>query len=819
MNIEKLLLRGSLRGPLPVPLPALPRPKIISKPRSGHYAKPNRSVIRSNSMDITESEKSCRSKIALSNKFHACSLDELDSSSVVEVGSLASGKSSEHSLVDALVDIPSRSINTLQSSGFDRLGGKNNVDEYRLRAQQYSISTPALYSIETTDKTSESSTSSSSGCEIPEPDYARPNIFTEFNDVNSSDQKSLHLSSHSLGRSGKKACAPKSPAFSFIPRISVNKRNLSWQSTDDMYNIDQESNNIDNQSRKSENENLKGYTNTIYNSSEPFTKYVTISDSNFNKFNIGRHLDNRITYFESNPLPVIEENDRLSNDEYVAVLKSKLPQDLGMQKPAVPTTPKPKVINISKSTAVKPPRYSVLQKQMQNNEISSLQTSITNCDVRKYNTSNCEDMNRLEKALTSILDNDSRDGREYYVKCVSKNKNNINSSKTQGQYELAHQEVLENSDQLLDRIPSGEIRRNKIVLRVPSFRTAGCQTDSFKPVRRRASCAQTNLSVAPRKNEASSTNYRTISCGTSRWPPLNEKLSPALPETSSSSGYSSPEVSSKDPSPNHSGPPSPAAKTATQVERPRRTRSNVTVIEINKSENTTLISTYAAPPRPPKPIRFRHSAAGDLGNGFGEFRPVQRKPKLVSTYKDLFGFSTISENIITLTEAVNPVIVHTPGLHRTNKVSSNRSISFTNSDSTNIAPRIIDMYPKKIKEYEEQISRAEVFAEDGRTSVLPRLRGSHSTSDESTQQIKSGQRRSVSPNSATEKVSDSSHQNHWSEDLDWSVGQRWREEREKELAERWSNDTGGRATAAYLASLELLASHYRHQAMINAKVN
>jgi len=54
--------------------------------------------------------------------------------------------------------------------------------------------------------------------------------------------------------------------------------------------------------------------------------------------------------------------------------------------------------------------------------------------------------------------------------------------------------------------------------------------------------------------------------------------------------------------------------------------------------------------------------------------------------------------------------------------------------------------------------------------------------------------------------------------VDFDLGQRWREEREKELAKRWADDTEGRATAAYLASLELLASHYRHQALANAKV-
>ena len=51
----------------------------------------------------------------------------------------------------------------------------------------------------------------------------------------------------------------------------------------------------------------------------------------------------------------------------------------------------------------------------------------------------------------------------------------------------------------------------------------------------------------------------------------------------------------------------------------------------------------------------------------------------------------------------------------------------------------------------------------------------------------------------------------------WSSWQ-WKKEREKELLDQWPNDSGARETAAYLASLELLASHYRHQALLKAKV-
>ncbi|KAF2350539.1 hypothetical protein FHG87_018702 [Trinorchestia longiramus] len=273
----------------------------------------------------------------------------------------------------------------------------------------------------------------------------------------------------------------------------------------------------------------------------------------------------------------------------------------------------------------------------------------------------------------------------------------------------------------------------------------------------------------------------------------------------SSFGNSSPEVSSKEPSPQHSGPPSPSDKVFLKSDRPWQSKSNVTVIEINKSENTTLISTISAPPKPPKAVRLRHSAAADF-SGNNSVQTMHRRAKLTTPYNDMFGLSALQENIFILTEAVNLFIVPPPRyLSSGPQIMSSDSVHRSKSVDR-CTPRIIDEYPKRHTESDESLSTAEVFA-DGRTSVLARERGSGPG------QLKHSQR----SRSSSENSCDGPGSNRWTDELDWEVGNRWREEREKELVSKLSNNTGGRATAAYLASLELSASHYRHQALLNAK--
>lgn len=811
LNIEKIL-NGSSSRSYPLPLPPLPRPKLIVPP-PGQYSNPSKRVMRSNSLQVTKAERA-EAEATLSNKFQACSLDEMESSSVLELGSLASRKSSEPSLVDALVDIPSKAICANNCNDYSRPVSRDNNEssENESRARVYSIysfSSPTLNSIETLEKAS-SASSESSDCSLPEPDYASPRklylnnnqkIYNigppEFNpqvDAN----KDYSSSEYCFQSTFRKKFAPQAPR-TFLPRLTpvlTDSNTKSAVGVDFRYQ----------QSGQEPSSSKESYYSTYNSHSQESSHHnpsLNMNEKLTPKFSQMRYQESRLTHFESTPLPVIEENDRLSNEEYS--LQNDLKENveparpgavtpIPLVKPAVPTTPKPKVINLTKNGITKPPRYSVLQKKIMN-QTKKNETKISNENDKVLNTMFPRENMKPYREIENETNYENIRMREI----------GVGTMRTASQYEQAHREALGDSDQLLGRIPSGEIKRNKIVLRVPSFRTAGCQTESYKPIRRRASCAQTNLSVAPRNKTNTANGYMTIGVGAGRL--ANQVNRNSTQETSSSSsGYSSPEVSSKEPSPQHSGPPSPSEKSTLRSDKPRRSKSNVTVIEINKADNTTLISTLAAPPRPPKPIRMRHSAAADLSS-HNFALPMQRKPKMNSSINDLFGFSALTENIFTLTEAVNPVIVQPPR-HPSVRLPNARSITLSRSKSVGRGtPRIIDMYPKRMGEGDENVSRAEVFAEDGRTSVLPRLRGSlvgHFNSSDS--------------RSPSDSSGEGSGSNRWTDELDWEVGNRWREEREKELINKWSNDTGGRATAAYLASLELLASHYRHQALHNAKV-
>ena len=74
--------------PHPVSVPELPRPRLTtSHSTAAHYAKPARRIQRSNSFS---DHLLLGGAATLSRKFHACSLDDTDSTPVIEVGSLAS---------------------------------------------------------------------------------------------------------------------------------------------------------------------------------------------------------------------------------------------------------------------------------------------------------------------------------------------------------------------------------------------------------------------------------------------------------------------------------------------------------------------------------------------------------------------------------------------------------------------------------------------------------------------------------------------------------------------------------------------------------
>ncbi|XP_018018057.1 uncharacterized protein LOC108674604 isoform X2 [Hyalella azteca] len=817
LNIENIL-NGNYRKSYPVAMPALPRPKLII-PSIGQYSKPSKPVARSNSLQTTKSEMT-RNEFTLSHKFQGCSLDELDSSSVLEVGSLASGKSSEPSLVDALVDLPSKCVHACQQLSRPVSRDNNESSEAESRVKMYSVysfSSPTLNSMETLEKMSISSSSSDSPkANIPEPDYAKPrSLYYNQSLINytiHSPRFEYQVSDRSEYSSANNSFVPNvgqgistQESRSFLPRltsvrtesngnsaIGVNAENF-YAMNDKNYKYHEEPNELEANTYASPRQEITdNYNGFKYHKEKSTPKFTTPS----------RYHDIRVTHFDSTPLPVIEENDKLSTDESSSQTDPKdnyeparpgVVTPVPLIKPSVPTTPKPKTITITKNGITKPPRYSVLQKKIMNQKLNKNEEPETESKV-------------LNTART-YGKNYSTDGRSFNSSGTNYDRELQDTNKrSRSHYEVAHQEAIGESDQLLGRIPSGEIRRNKIVLRVPSFRTAGCQTETYKPIRRRASCAQTNLSVAPKNKSYASSGYMTIGVGAGRLVnSANRSASQPQLSSSSSSGYSSPEVSSKEPSPHHSGPPSPSEKTSLKTEKPRRSKSNVTVIEINKSENTTLISTVAAaPPRPPKPVRLRHSAAADFScQNF--ILPMQKRETYRTPVNEMFGFSAFSDNIFSLTEAVNPIIIQPPRHLRT---LNSRPQALNRSSSVGVGtPRIIDVHPKRLADNDEPVSRAEVFAEEGRTSVLPRDRG-----------LLAGQfNQRLRSRSPSESSSEGPSSNRWTDDLDWEIGTRWREEREKELVSKWSNDTGGRATAAYLASLELLASHYRHQALLNAK--
>lgn len=151
-------------------------------------------------------------------------------------------------------------------------------------------------------------------------------------------------------------------------------------------------------------------------------------------------------------------------------------------------------------------------------------------------------------------------------------------------YEIVHREIVADTKPLLDQIPTGEIQKNKIVLRVPSFKTTGCQTDVYRPMRRRASCSQGNVSITPRYLPSKDLHHIER-----RKHNLHRVLNVG---SSSSSGYSSPEGGSKNTSPVHSGPPSPCSSyetmTSEKLNKSTNDEPNITVIEVNKLENLSF---------------------------------------------------------------------------------------------------------------------------------------------------------------------------------------------------------------------------------------
>ncbi|XP_063888306.1 titin-like isoform X2 [Scylla paramamosain] len=470
-----------------------------------------------------------------------------------------------------------------------------------------------------------------------------------------------------------------------------------------------------------------------------------------------------------------------------------------------PKIPRPEI--------VKPPRPSVADKNLRAGGVGGGRPAPARC---RGVGEEAATLRRLEEVLTGILDR----GTAPPLRATRSEENLMESLRVAEQeartpkgilkngpakpsrYEQEHREALQDSRALLEQLPRGELQRHKIVLRVPSFRTAGCQTEASRPLRRRASCAQTGFSTAPRLRDAAAattatpappiTSSSSSSSRSSLTDRSRKKSSSVLESSSSSSGYSSPEVSSKAASPSHSGPPSPASSSVgvSDEEERRRRRSadtNVTVIEVNKSAGDPPPRRPALwqgldtvpPPRPPKPFRLRPlSDAGTLlGSPGGLLVPVPRRASQL--YEDVFGLAALTENVMLLTEAINPVLVHTRG-------SDAPGAPPPALQESPAAPRVVDVIPKAVN--------SKLW--DGRTIYAPRPRPALRTHSLSLPRPAPHPR--PPPPRLIRRVAEHAHDE--------------RDEKEEERV-----GVTPESTAAYLASLELLASHYRHQALANAK--
>ncbi|KAK4289905.1 hypothetical protein Pmani_037155 [Petrolisthes manimaculis] len=814
---------GRLRPPPPVTLPEPPGS------RSSHYARPNmQRVQRSNSLSgrlILTSNNS--TSATLSRKFHACSLDDLDAAQVIEVGMSREMSRSEQSLgttrQDAATDVGGVTV----TAGIHRSA---SVQERLLDGKT---------------------------------------VLTSFGPVNT----------HTVTRIPKPKCPapppPRKPNVNITPhpgstalnnpeenssRETVEKLHITDKLCDDGHltlDIDESREFIRRQEEENPEPRVHSGSNRRVSSLErhiplpvieenikntrkrpaPQPRTIirsqvdqdTTKDSPINKpsdTSVNRPSESAITPSH----PSISRSQDISTQVQTSDV-STTPQLQGISKPARPpdvfkpskparppdvsktTRPSevskpPRLVDISKPARpeiTKPPRPSVAEKALRladKNMTISRPQPVQKPARKTTNQTNSVNLQKLEEVLTNILDH----GAPAPLRATKSDENIMESLKAldtmmpnqdtkipksilkksqtkPSKYEVEHREAIEDSRALLDQLPRGELQRNKIVLRVPSFRTAGCQTESYRPVRRRASCAQTNLSVAPRYRDNNTNKTSRLPQGETRNKSVrrdNNQSNDVLEMSSSSSGYSSPEVSSKDPSPAHSGPPSPASSSVVvSDEEERRTDSNVTVIEINRSETLpSRVPMWQAfdpipPPRPPKPLRLRpmSDAATLMSSHGGLLVPVHRRASQLPLYEDVFGLAALSENVMLLTEAINPVLVHSTRQQEANQVPST-------------TPRVVDVIRKTIRP-----GTQDERTWDGRTSLLHHARPAVRTHSLSLP------RPSLTTRLAANHISSSGGK--------------------MEQEQQTNNES--ESTAAYLASLELLASHYRHQALANAK--
>ncbi|ROT79595.1 hypothetical protein C7M84_001676 [Penaeus vannamei] len=703
--------------PSPVVCPELPFSTLSSQ-----YARPNaRRIHRSNSVSGRLLLGEDAGAATLSRKFHACSLDDLDAAPVIEVGTFPRDRSvSEQSLVSSFQELPP--------------GGGLAAHVHRAASVQERLL----------------------------------------------DGKKVLTSFGPVSRPAVRVVKPKGPA----PPPPI-KPKPKLQTTPLVHRPPQDYD--DEEPRAARDEDALAYDSAQICAAEIAPEPPVRTESLLRDAHPG--IAKRITALErALPLPVIEENIKNTRKRPAPQPRSILPphsdgessreasltrpQDRRPPKPESAKPPKPEAAKPPRPEARKPPRSSLLEKPPRlagkNTTLArpgaAAHAAPAKPERKRAEGDSAANLRRLEEVLTNILDH----GAPPLLRATKSDENIAESAKAAdakapkgilkkgprapskpSKYEVAHREALEDSRALLERLPRGELQRNKIVLRVPSFRTAGCQTEAY-PVRRRASCAQTNLSVAPR--------YRTDAAAPPRWGKGGRREEPqaaAATDGSSSSGYSSPEVSSKEPSPPHSGPPSPASSSAAPSDEDERRcgDANVTVIEINKGDaagGRARAASDRPPPRPPKPLRLRHmsDAAALVSSQGGLLVPVHRRTAPLPLYEDVFGLAALTENVMLLTEAINPVL-------------------------TLQAPTW-----------------------DGRTAALPRPRPALRTHSLSLP------RPSVTPTGRPHA----------------SRGSRSpspvRREEQRQQAEKQSSAS---STAAYLASLELLASHYRHQALANAK--
>ncbi|XP_068209891.1 uncharacterized protein [Palaemon carinicauda] len=735
-----------LRPPPPVELP--------SSHFSSPYGRPHTHRIhRSNSVSgrILLSETPSEGA-ALSRKFHACSLDDLDAAPVIEVGMLPREMS--------------RSENSLSSSFQEPLASDSGSSQHELS--------------------------------------------TSFQE-RFLDGKKVLTSFGPLSRPVTRITKPKAPAPppptkpkpSAIPAPVVHK-SVKVENDDDTENSPADVTGTE--ATQNQSDTCNG---------EKTTRFDTVQSTEENSKD-SRPLPGMVKRISSVdkpiPLPVIEENIKNTRKRPAPQPRTIVPLQSEEDSIDSPMTKdlenleskKPENVKSTKPEIVKPPRTSVVDKTLRladKNMTITRPAPVKKPERKKAVGHNEANLRRLEEVLTNILDH----GAPAPLRATKSDENIMESLKAldakvpksilkkgavkPSKYEVAHREAIEDSKALLEQLPHGELQRNKIVLRVPSFRTAGCQTEAYRPVRRRASCAQTNLSVAPRYRDAATTgtntkpNVRTTQTERRTKPVRREETQESvMPESSSSSsGYSSPEVSSKEPSPAHSGPPSPASSSAiASDEEEKRGDTNVTVIEINRSEaGPPRLPPWHGmdpqpPPRPPKPLRLRHmsDAAALMARQGGLLVPVHRRASQLPMYEDVFGLAALTENVMLLTEAINPVLVHST---RHSQLSGNDRIPST-------APRVVDVIRKLTNQQQERNW-------DGRTTIVPRNKPALRTNSLTLP------RPSVFP-TPQPRHTKTSQKDEYSQQTDHEAES---------------------STAAYLASLELLASHYRHQALANAK--